>query len=285
MNVTYRYFEHSGEGPFVSESYINESPTGSEIKFTFDDISEYTSPDSGEVINLNKVIDLRPSFDGSNFTSVFIPAKRTRPFNISYSFFLPRIDKLVLTRDKEFKIIQGVPALEPKSPDKVVDAMELYKFYIPAYTYKSTDVVSKFIENKRFTMRDIGSLERRIQQIEYYSTLSLLERQTEALFIKDENGNDRFKNGIVVDQFSGHNVGDVKNEDYNVAIDFENQELRPTFLSRSVDFDVDSSTNLHTTTDNLVMSMFDSESINYSTTSNNLTQSQSIHSYKLVGTS
>ena len=260
LDITYRYFEHSGEGPFVSESYVNESPTGSEIKFTFDDIPEYTSPDSGEVINLNKVIDLRPSFDGSNFTSVFIPASG-QAFNISYSFFLPRIDKLVLTRDKEFKIIQGVPALEPKSPDKVVDAMELYKFYIPAYTYKSTDVISKFIENKRFTMRDIGSLERRIQQIEYYSTLSLLERQTEALFIKDVNGNDRFKNGIVVDQFSGHNIGDVKNVDYNVAIDFEKQELRAPFVSRSIDFIVDSSTNLHTTTDNLVMSMFDSESL------------------------
>lgn len=260
LNVTYRYFEHSGTGPFVSESYINNPPASGSIKFTFDDIPEYTSPDSGEVINLNKMIDLRPSFDGSEFVSVFIPASG-QAFNISYSYFLPRIDKLVLTRDKEFKIIQGVPALEPKSPDRVVDAMELYKFYIPAYTYKSTDVVSKFIENKRFTMRDIGSLERRIQQIEYYSTLSLLERQTESLFIKDINGNDRFKNGIVVDQFSGHNIGDVKNIDYNVAIDFEKQELRAPFASRSVDFVVDSISNLHKTTDNLVMSMFDSESL------------------------
>ena len=226
ITVSYRYFEHSGNGPFVSESYINETPASGEIKFTFDDIPEYTSPDSGEVTNLNKVIDFRPAFDGTNFSSVFLPASG-QSFNISYSYYLPRIDKLVLTRDKEFKVIQGVPAVEPTSPDKVVDAMELYKFYVPAYTYKSTDVISKFIENKRFTMRDIGSLERRIQQIEYYSsTLSLLERQTEALFIKDENGDDRFKNGIVVDQFSGHNVGDVKNKDYNVSMDFENQELR-----------------------------------------------------------
>jgi hypothetical protein len=258
LDITYRYFAHSGEGPFVSDSYVNENPTGNDIKFLFGDIPEYTSPDSGEVINLNKVIDLRPSFDGVNFSSVFIPASG-QAFNISYSYFLPRIDKLVLTRDKEFKIIQGVPALDPKSPDRVVDAMELYKFYIPAYTYKSTDVISKFIENKRFTMRDIGSLERRIQQIEYYSTLSLLERQTEALFIKDANGNDRFKNGIVVDQFSGHNIGDVKSDDYNVAIDFVKQELRPPFISRSVDFDVNSISNLHRTKDNMVMSVFDSQ--------------------------
>ena len=272
ITVSYRYFEHSGNGPFVSESYINETPASGEIKFTFDDIPEYTSPDSGEVTNLNKVIDFRPAFDGTNFSSVFLPASG-QSFNISYSYYLPRIDKLVLTRDKEFKVIQGVPALEPTSPDKVVDAMELYKFYVPAYTYKSTDVISKFIENKRFTMRDIGSLERRIQQIEYYSTLSLLERQTEALFIKDENGDDRFKNGIVVDQFSGHNVGDVKNKDYNVSMDFENQELRAPFKSRSVDFQVETLNSLHKTSDNLVMLPFTSESLNtqpLSTTTVNL---------------
>ena len=261
ISVVYRYFEHSGIGPFVSESYINDSPASGEIKFTFDDIPEYTSPDSGEVINLNKVIDFRPTFNGTSFNAVFLPASG-QSFNISYSYFLPRIDKLVLTRDKEFKVIQGVPALEPTTPDKVVDAMELYKFYIPAYTYKSTDVISKFIENKRFTMRDIGRLERRIQQIEYYSTLSLLERQTESLFIKDENGNDRFKNGIIVDQFSGHNIGDVKNEDYNVAMDFENQELRSPFTSRSVDFNVKTLNSLHKTSDNLVMLPFTSESLN-----------------------
>jgi len=261
VEVTYRYFEHSGVGPFVAESYINETPQQSdELKFTFDDIPVYVSPNSGEVTRLNKVVDFRPSFNGTNFTDVFLPASG-QAFNISYSYYLPRIDRLVVTRDKNFKIIKGVPALDPKSPDDVVDAMELYKFYIPAYTYNPKDVVSKFIENKRFTMRDIGKLEKRIEEIEYFSTLSSLERETEALFVKDANGNDRFKNGIIVDQFTGHDIGDVQNPDYNISIDFENQELHPPFSSRNVDFDVLTLNSLHKTTDNLVMLPFTTETL------------------------
>ena len=259
IQVTYRYFEHSGVGPFVSESYINENPTGDDLEFTFDDIPVYTSPNIGDVVRLNKVIDFRPIFDGTNFSDIFLPFSG-RAFNISYSYYLPRIDRLVITRDKQFKVIKGVPAIEPKSPDQVVDAMELYKFYIPAYTYNSKDVVSKFIENKRFTMRDIGKLEKRIEEIEYYSTLSLLERQTEALFIKDSNGNDRFKNGIIVDQFTGHEIGDVQNPDYNISIDFENQELHPPFISRNIDFDVLTTNSLYRTNDDVVMLPFTTES-------------------------
>lgn len=262
IEVTYRYFVHEGEGPFVSESYINETPDQSknELQMTFDDIPTYVSPNNGDVVNLNKVIDFRPSYDGSNFSTIFLPASG-KSFNISYSYFLPRIDRLVITRDKEFKVISGVPSLEPKSPDDVVDAMELYKFYIPAYTYNPKDVVSKFIENKRFTMRDIGKLEKRIEEIEYYSTLSLLERKTEALFIKDSNGNDRFKTGIVVDQFTGHEIGDVQNPDYNISIDFDNQEMHPPFLSRNIDFDVLTLNSLHKTSDDVVMLPFTSQTM------------------------
>jgi site-specific DNA-adenine methylase len=41
------------------------------------------------------------------------------------------------------------------------------------------------VENKRYTMRDIGKLEKRIDNLEYYTSLSLLEQQTESLNIID----------------------------------------------------------------------------------------------------
>ena len=56
-------------------------------------------------------------------------------------------------------------------------------------------------------MRDIGRLEKRIQNVEYYTQLSLLEFDAQSLQIQDANGFDRFKNGFVVDNFSDHNVG------------------------------------------------------------------------------
>jgi len=260
IEVTYRYFDHSGEGPFVSDSYINTSPNPGEIPFTFDEIPVYNRAGRGDQIRLNDVIDFRPTFDGTTFSRVFLPSSGSA-FNISYSYYLPRIDKLVLTRNKEFKIIKGVPSLTPRLPETIVDAMELYRFYVPAYTYDPKNVETKFIENKRFTMRDIGKLERRINQLEYYSTLSLLELSTESLFIADADGNNRFKNGIIVDQFTGHGVGNVTNPDYNCSIDFRNLELRPPFTPRLVEFDVKTTNSLIQTSDDLIILPYTTENL------------------------
>ena len=56
-------------------------------------------------------------------------------------------------------------------------------------------------------MRDIGNLERRLENVEYYTQLSLLETDTSNLFIEDSNGNNRLKNGFLVDNFSSHIIG------------------------------------------------------------------------------
>jgi hypothetical protein len=66
-------------------------------------------------------------------------------------------------------------------------------------------------DNKRYTMRDIGRLEKRIENVEYYTQLSLLETQAQSLQIQDAEGFDRFKNGFIVDNFTGHGIGDVGN--------------------------------------------------------------------------
>ena len=45
-------------------------------------------------------------------------------------------------------------------------------------------------------MRDIGGLHKRIESMEYYTQLSLLESDAQSLQIQDADGFDRFKNGI-----------------------------------------------------------------------------------------
>ena len=55
-------------------------------------------------------------------------------------------------------------------------------------------------------MRDIGKLEKRIERLEYYTTLSILEQQALNMQVKDEIGLDRFKSGFVVDNFEAHKV-------------------------------------------------------------------------------
>ena len=64
------------------------------------------------------------------------------------------------------------------------------------------DTVIKKSDNRRYTMRDIGALERRLDQVEYYTSLNMLETDTFNTTIVDATGKDRFKNGFIVDDFS-----------------------------------------------------------------------------------
>ena len=66
------------------------------------------------------------------------------------------------------------------------------------------------------------------------TALSLLERDAESfLRYKTKNGLNRFKSGFIVDNFSGHRVGDVLHKDYQVAMDMENNIMRPKCILRN----------------------------------------------------
>ena len=119
-------------------------------------------------------------------------------------------------------------------PGTLDNAMHLYTLFLPAYTLDTAEVGIEHVDNKRYTMRDIGRIENRISTVEYYTQLSLLETAAQNLQIQDANGFDRFKNGFVVDNFTGHNIGDVGNNDYKVSIDYAKGELRPTFHEDAV---------------------------------------------------
>ena len=105
--------------------------------------------------------------------------------------------------------------------------MKLATFFIPAYTFTPNDVEIERLKTQRFTMRDIGRLQDRIENLEFSTALSLLERDAESFEIQDVNGLNRFKSGFVVDNFSGHRLGNTLNLDYKCAIDMQEKELRP----------------------------------------------------------
>ena len=79
----------------------------------------------------------------------------------------------------------------------------------PAYLYNPGDADIYLTDNRRYTMRDIGKLENRIEGLERTTTLSLLEVNTEAFKIQDSQGNDRFKSGFFVDDFQNNDNIDL----------------------------------------------------------------------------
>ena len=83
-------------------------------------------------------------------------------------------------------------------------------------------------------MSDIRRIENRVRNLEYYTTLSLLETNTANLFVPDNDGLNRFKSGFFVDNFTGFQPQEQYSEIKN-SIDLKNKELRPKHYTTSVD--------------------------------------------------
>ena len=233
--VDFNFFSHGSGDYFDVDSYAGI--------VDYEDIPSYTSVTSGKIYELRDSLDFRPrvddastinsggqdrSYDGTGASTVDV-VKFDTDITSDFEFYLQRVDKIFLDKEGKFKVLKGASALTPENPGVLDNAMHLYTLFIPAYTLDTADVGIEAIDNRRYTMRDIGKLERRIENVEYYTQLSLLETSAQSLQIQDANGFDRFKNGFVVDNFTGHNIGDAGNTDYKVSMDYAAGEMRPTF--------------------------------------------------------
>lgn len=227
IRVDYDYFSHGTGDYFTLDSYTD---------IEYKDIPAYKGN------SLRDYIDFRPRIDdtGVDFTSSgssFSPLlKRGQDITTDYSFYLPRKNKIGLDFQGRFFDIKGIPAIQPIDPPNPALGMILYNLMLEPYTF-GTDtkhVLVTKLENKRYTMRDIGALEKRIENIEYYTSLTLLEENTKTMSIQDENGLDRFKNGFIVDNFNGHGIGNTNNPDYLCSIDMQNNILRSFCVQNNV---------------------------------------------------
>jgi len=159
-----------------------------------------------------------------------------RSINLGYSYYLGRIDKLYLSKDGKFFVNAGVPSLEPKEPNPVDNCLEISTIVIPPYVYDVSDVKNILSSHKRYRMKDISNLEDRLKNVEYYTSLSLLETDTKNLTLRDEQTQlDRFKCGFFVDNFKSIFGGGLGNPAYKCSIDTANGYLRPQHYTTSLD--------------------------------------------------
>ena len=239
--IKYEYFTHVGAGDFFSVDSYSNLVDSEGVAVSYEDIPSFTSKNTGEVIELRSAIDFRPrqSNAGNNFSGTgasvgFCPEPLTT-FTTDLQFYLNRMDKVFLDKVGKFGVVEGVPAIEPELPEDPKDAMILYHLSIPAYTLSPEEVGIKIIDNKRYTMRDIGKLERRLNRIEYFTSLSLLEKEAAGKEIIDPTTlTTRQKAGFITDSFASHNVGDVTNSEYRAAIDRDRRLVRPMFSEDNV---------------------------------------------------
>ena len=161
---------------------------------------------------------------------------KDKSFNLSYEYYLGRIDKLFLSKEGIFTLSQGVPSELPKLPNTIDNALEVATIQLPPYLYDPADAQITIARHKRFRMKDIASIENRIKNIEYYTALSLLEVETTNMSLRDPQTNlERFKSGFFVDNFKSVTGGDVNNGSYKASVDAKEGRLRPQHYTTSID--------------------------------------------------
>jgi len=228
---TYSYLSRNGadiNGFTTVDSY--NSSTNIAGGLTYDTIPSFAGT------RLSDVIDFRPIIlSGASATSTKQQIDPGSALLSKSVVYYSRIDQLVVCSDATFKIQKGTPAIAPVDPKPLANSMTLYKLEIPAYTYDTADIKIHYIDNRRYTMRDIGALESRMISLETYTELSKLEMAAQNKVITDILGS-RFKNAVLTDGFVNHNVGDNLNAAYNCSIDPQQGIARPSFSTRRVDF-------------------------------------------------
>ena len=144
---------------------------------------------------------------------------------VDFKHYLPRVDNVYLNKFGEFIYEKGVSSLDPKAPTKTGELMQLATITLPSYLYNTQDAILSLVDNRRFTMRDIGGIEDRVANLEETTTLSLLEISAQTLQIQDEEGRNRFKSGLFADPFKNYNFINLNQS--LIQINPESQELIP----------------------------------------------------------
>lgn len=190
-----------------------------------------------------------------------------------------RIDSIILTSNGDFRVIEGISSAKPAYPDIPDEGLLINHLLIPPYPslpeYNSTNTSQflnrrisnikftskrqtdyrvitpleapqlQFSQPRRYTMKDIGALERRISDLEYYASLGFTEDIVNRLQLRSsvDTTTNRFKFGFFVDNFTTTTYAEINDPTYRASIyGFELMPARKQFQLKYKINDKDAST-------------------------------------------
>jgi len=242
LHVVYDYFSHDttqGVGYLTVDSYPINDSAASNTTITTSNIPKYTSIRTGKTFDLRNCIDFRPiksantSLNPLDDLGYQIPTGGLHipfpgsDFESDLIFYKGRRAKLYLDTKGELGFNNGSPGYPtPLSPPTLSNTMDLVEILVPPYpSSPSNGVDIRLFKNKRYTMKDIGKIEERVNRLEYFTVLNLLEKEATEKTVLDDDGFDKFKSGILVDAFTGSSVADVSSSAYSAAINRDEKYL------------------------------------------------------------
>lgn len=229
--IQHSHFTHDAGHLFAVNSYNN--------------VVDYDDIPSFENVNLRDVLDFRPVINSSSeYTeaNINLLPQTTDTIVADVVYYMPRKDQLILSSldaegnvgTGELRVITGISSTEPALPETPSGSIALYDIGLPPYTLSDSDVDLRFRSNKRFTMKDIAGLERRLNKLADVTSLSLLELNTSTLTVLDSNGLARTKSGFFADNFKDFVFSDVDNVSYRAALDPSAKVITPAIYYGNV---------------------------------------------------
>ena len=260
--VEFQYFEHSPispgfYGPITMNSYGFDKNgaaiagfhgigiNGSQLTFGYDEIPNFLDRSNGEVLSLGDCIDYRMIRteeglieSGVNVSSImrgrwFPSPDSSAAVEASYAINLPRIDLLVMSEDGNVSLIAGEASANPIAKEYPKDGIVVAEINVPGTVLSSQDFIIKNPPIKSVSLPELNDMQNRIAELEKALSLKTLENKAK---IQSAALNNEFLTGMVVDDFGGHYVGDVSNDEYNCSMDFSKGTLRVPFTTQFFDF-------------------------------------------------
>lgn len=254
--------DSNSKGYFTVQSYPVLDPVANSTTITTQEIPTYTSTITGTKFDLRNSIDFRLYASNTGVSSTTVAGGTINPpttvtFRLAttssgsnsyvvvpdsnvttdYNYYLARFDTVFMTPQGKIAILEGEPSTAPTRKPAPASGMSLGSVYITpypsldtrtAYSSRRTDLAVRVRteQQRRFTMRDIGVLKNRIENLEYYVSLSLVEQALKDTPITNSAGLDRFKNGFIVDTFIDYSVADQLNSSFAITLDAVRAEIR-----------------------------------------------------------
>ena len=205
---------------------------------------DYTDITAGTAGVVTALVDATaPTF--STYGTPLLPAVN-QSITTDIEYYLSRVDTIVCDSYGDLRLIKGDEQKFAVLPRISSDQLAIANITIPGYpalSAKQADIQRKreYAINvkstgiKNYTMKDIHSLEKKIDNMAYYISLNQLESETQNLNVLDENGLTRFKNGFVVDPFNDLSLANIQSTEFNSAVSFNQKILTPSVKTFPID--------------------------------------------------
>lgn len=234
-------------------------------------VSNTVAPNANSALaplNPNVAISFGNTADPSNDKKFPLPDSA---LTTTVTHYLGRVDSVFISGESgEIYTLKGIPAVDPRkryAANHPKDSLKLQTISVPSYPnitdnisagvagILSTNIANERYSNLRlkakvitvllssdefqlsqpmtYTMEDIANLERRIKDLEYYVSLSILETSiTNKIIPSSIDGSlNRFKFGFFADDFSTEFYSDTDNPQYAASIETEGDQ--PFGISKS----------------------------------------------------